>query len=106
MENAHRIQEGAYVVVRCHDAGVHAGKLLHYAGRECTLADARRLWRWIPADGSAFLSGVAVYGLATEDARLRVGATVKKMVLTEDCEILECSDEAARSISESPAWSP
>ena len=35
---------GAYVIVRCKDAGVHAGRLAAYNGREALLDEARRLW--------------------------------------------------------------
>ena len=83
-----------YVIVRCRDAGVHAGVLLAYEGRECLLADARRLWYWKPANGGAFLSGVAIYGL---DGASKVGEPVK-IHLTENCEIIACSAEAERSI--------
>lgn len=86
---------GKYVIVRCRDAGVHAGYLEAYAGREATLTDARRLWYWKPANGSAFLSGVAVDGL--NDAS-KVGKRVPRIILTEDCEIIECTAAAAASI--------
>lgn len=86
---------GKYVIVRCRDAGVHAGVLESYAGRRATLTEARRLWYWKPADGEAFLSGVAVDGL---DKTSKVGKPVPRIVLTEDCEIIECTEAAATSI--------
>jgi hypothetical protein len=86
---------GKYVVVRCSDAGVHAGVLESYNGRECVLTEARRLWYWKPADGAAFLSGVAVNGLGDES---KVGKPVSRIHLTEDCEIIECTAVAERSI--------
>ena len=33
-----------YVIVRCKDAGIHSGALESHNGRECVLAEARRLW--------------------------------------------------------------
>lgn len=42
---------GQYVIVRCRDAGVHAGVLESHQGRECVLTDSRRLWYWKPAKG-------------------------------------------------------
>ena len=89
---------GDYVVVRCRDAGVHAGVLESHHGRECVLTEARRLWKWVPAKG-AFLSGVAAYGLQHKESR--VGAPVR-IHLTENCEIIQCSDEAAKSIRSAP----
>ncbi len=89
---------GKYVIVRCRDAGVHAGVLKKFSGRECELSEARRLWYWKPANKAAFLSGVATEGL---DAASKIGAPVD-IILTEDCEIIACSDTAAESIRAQP----
>ena len=85
---------GKYVIVRCRDAGVHAGFLESHNGRECVLNESRRLWYWKPAKNSKFLSGVAAFGLH-EDSK--IGAPVK-IHLTENCEIILCTGEAAKSI--------
>lgn len=85
---------GKYVVVRCRDAGVHAGVLESTHGRECVLNESRRLWYWKPANGAAFLSGVATEGLHKDS---KVGAPIR-VALTENCEIMECSTKAERSI--------
>lgn len=90
---------GQYVIVRCRDAGVHAGRLVSRDGRECQLSDARRLWYWKPANKAAFLSGVASEGL--DASASKVGAPVD-MLLTENCEIILCSEAAAKSIAECP----
>ena len=86
---------GRYVIVRCRDAGVHAGVLVSHAGRECVLIEARRLWYWRPANKAAFLSGVATEGLHADS---KIGATVERIHLTENCEIIACSDGATASI--------
>ena len=86
---------GQYVIVRCRDAGVHAGVLESHNGRECVLTEARRLWYWKPANGAAFLSGVAEDGL---DAKSKVGKPVSLIHLTENCEIILCSSVAESSI--------
>jgi hypothetical protein len=93
---------GKYVIVRCRDAGVHAGVLEAYIGRECVLNDARRLWYWKPANGGAFLSGVAVEGLHPDS---KIGAPIR-VHLTENCEIIECSNVATRSIKEAKTYAP
>ena len=86
---------GKYVIVRCHAAGVHAGVLVMTDGRSCVLAEARRLWRWrVPIGAPDFLSGVATHGLADD---CKIGAPVR-IALTENCEILECSAAAEKSI--------
>ena len=87
---------GKYVIVRCRDAGVHAGVLVSHNGRECVLSNSRRLWYWMPADGSAFLSGVAVYGLHSDST---VGVPVSRIHLTENCEIIECSTNAQETVT-------
>lgn len=86
---------GKYVIVRCHDAGVHAGVLKSYEGREALLQDSRRLWYWKPADGKKFLSGVAVSGLHGDS---KVGTRLDLLHLTETCEIILCTETAEKSI--------
>lgn len=93
---------GTYVIVRCRDAGVHAGVLESYDGRSCVLTDSRRLWRWrVPMGKSEFLSGVAVYGLADD---CKIGCAVDRIMLTENCEIIACTPEAKASIKEFATW--
>jgi len=85
---------GNYVVVRCREAGVHAGVLMAASGRSCVLSESRRLWYWKPTNGAAFLSGVATEGL---DSTSKVGAPVE-IELTENCEIICCTKKAEASI--------
>lgn len=92
---------GKYVIVRCRDAGVHAGVLESYNGRECVLNESRRLWYWKAAKG-AFLSGVAANGISKES---KIGAPIR-VHLTENCEIIECSDEAEKSIRGAKSYEP
>lgn len=90
---------GEYVIVRCRDAGVHAGTLESYVGREAVLTDARRLWYHRPAGTSSWYEGCALYGLSKDS---KVSATVSRMCLTETCDIVLCTETAARSIKEHP----
>ena len=90
---------GEYVIVRCRDAGVHAGTLESCSGREAVLIDSRRLWYWKPADNKSFLSGVAVAGLHKDS---KIGTTLPRLHLTETCEIILCTNEAADSIKKAP----
>lgn len=53
---------GDYVIVRCKDAGVHAGVLVAVEGDTLQLQSARRLWKWHAKSGVA-LSGLATSGL-------------------------------------------
>lgn len=86
---------GKYVIVRCRDAGVHAGVLESHNGRECVLLESRRLWYWKPADNQKYLSGVATAGL---DSTSKVGAPLPRLHLSENCEIIECTAKAEASI--------
>lgn len=90
---------GKYVIVRCRDAGIHAGVLKGNTDREAVLKDSRRLWYWKPADNKKFLSGVAVAGL---DSSSKLGATLPLLHLTETCEIILCSKAAEKSIRQIP----
>ena len=85
---------GQYVVVRCRDAGVHAGILESHRGRECVLTESRRLWRWVPKSGK-WLSAVANNGLSTDS---KVSEIVQRIHLTETCEIIGTTAEARKSV--------
>lgn len=90
-----------YVVVRCTQAGVHAGLLVHRDGQDVTLRESRRLWHWrVPMGAPAFLSGVAMKGL--DHGASKVGCTLAEIALTEACEVMQCSPEAEQSIRSAP----
>ena len=89
---------GEYVVVRCRDAGVHAGILIDYEGRTVHLEKSRRLWRWQAKQGIS-LSAIAEHGLDHAQSRVANEITV---VLSDACEIIATSEEAARSIKTAP----
>ena len=85
---------GEYVIVRCRDAGVHAGVLVSRQGRQCELRDSRRFWKWKTVNDDDFLSGLAKHGIH-EDSTL--GCPVN-IILTENCEIIRCTDASKMSI--------
>lgn len=93
---------GKYVVVRTSAAGVHAGKLVSHSDRQCELTESRRLWRWHALKG-VDLSGVAAHGI--DHAGSKIGATVD-IILTENCEIIACSEAAAETIAAAPTYEP
>lgn len=96
IQTANQVLIGEYIIVRCRDAGVHAGFLKSYNGREAVLAESRRLWYWKPANGQKYLSGCATSGLHADS---KVGAPISLTVLTETCEIIACTDIAKLSIA-------
>lgn len=93
-----KLMIGEYVIVRCHDAGVHAGTLIDYEGRTVSLSHARRLWRWQCSRGIS-LSAVATHGLDHSKSRVADEITV---VLADACEIIATSEEGKRSIQSAP----
>ena len=86
---------GKYVLVRCRDAGVHSGVLEATDGRACVLTEARRLWYWKVKGSGDFLNAIALAGVHPDS---KLSAPVARIHLTENCEILQCSDEAERVI--------
>jgi len=86
---------GKYVIVRCRDAGVHSGVLEATDGRACVLTEARRLWFWKVKGSGDFLNAIALSGVHPDS---KLSAPIERMQLTENCEILQCSDEAERVI--------
>ena len=95
---------GKFVIARGTQAGVHAGVLVSRDGGQCELSNARRLWRWrVKANAGITLSDVAAHGLDKKDSRVGVAANV---LLTEICEYVECSQEAAENIARFPIYEP
>jgi len=93
---------GDYVIVRCRDAGVHAGTLVDYQDRNVTLKDSRRLWYWVCAEKKHSLSGVAQVGIVQSKSKIPV--VVSTLILSDACEILETTEAAKKSIIEAPCY--
>ena len=53
---------GQYCIVRCRDAGVHAGVVSAFDGQVLTLVESRRLWRWKAAHEHT-CTGIARHGI-------------------------------------------
>jgi hypothetical protein len=91
---------GQFVLVRTYSAGVHMGILASQNGKEITLTDARRLWRW---RGANSLSEVSQKGVAQEWTR--ISEAVPLIALTEAVEIIPCSATARETLVTS-RWAP
>lgn len=89
------------VIVRTYSAGVFLGKIHQRSGKEVVLFNARRLWYW---SGAASLSQMAMEGVKNPE-KCKFPCSVPEVILTEVIEILACTDEAAKSLSEVPVWS-
>lgn len=88
-----------YCIVRCRNAGVHAGYVKSREGGVLTLVDSRRLWRW----WSKFtLSGLAMTGvLKGKEEECRFACILPELQLTESdvCEVIPCTEKAFVSIT-------
>ena len=85
-----------YCVIRTYSAGVHAGYVKERNGKEVTLVQARRLWKWA---GAFTLSEIALNGVGKPD-ECKFTVTVPEITLTEAIEIIPCTDKAYKSITE------
>lgn len=94
------IKKGDYVIVRTYSAGVFAGTLEDRTGRETTLTNARRFWRW---EGAASLSQLAASGTSAPD-RCCFPEPVSTVLLLETIEILATTEAAKASIESVPVW--
>lgn len=90
--------EGGYVIVRCRNAGVHAGYLIEAGETFVKLANSRRLWRW----WSKFtLSGLATDGpLESHIDKQKYACPLAELTLiTSDvCEIIPRTERARLGI--------
>ena len=89
-----------YVIVRCKDAGVHAGEYVKHTGREVVLKNSRRIWYW---KGAASLSEIAVHGCSCPK-ECKIALAVPSITLTEACEIIECLPAGEKFLREVIAW--
>lgn len=95
---------GKYVIVRgfycgCWAGTVEAIRFVDHRG-EVVLSQARRLFFWQSAK-SITLSGIAKYGISTDEEINKVAPAVER-VLLEACEVILATDEARRSIVAAP----
>lgn len=78
-----------HVLIRTYSAGVHYGVLVKREGKEVTLSDARRVWRW---RGANTLHELSLRGPSTDYSR--VSEPVAEILLTEAIEVIPCSPAA------------
>jgi len=93
-----------FAIVRCRNAGVHAGEVVSRKDGVLTLQKSRRLWRWWSA-GS--LSALAVEGpLKSKISEQKYAVMLPLLYLTESdvCEVIPCSVSAKNAILAIPEW--
>ena len=99
------LSDDNYVIVRCRNAGVHAGTLVSRKDGIVRLENSRRLWRW----WSKFtLSGLATEGpLSSKMKQQKYACVLPLLDLTESdvCEVIPCTAEARDAIRAVPEHS-
>jgi hypothetical protein len=90
-----------YIIVRTQSAGVFAGILVKREGREVTLRNARRLWKW---SGAASLSQLCMEGVSRPKDCM-FPCEVNEVLLLEAIEILPVTEKAKKSIASVENWS-
>lgn len=91
---------GKKVVVRGDRSGVFFGTLAARNGREVKLTDVRRLWYW---DGAASDFQLAAEGVKNP-GNCNFTMTISEIVLLDAIEVLICTPEAVKSLSEVSVW--
>lgn len=94
------LQDNRYVIVRTYSAGVFAGNLYSKKDKEVILHNARRLWKW---SGAASLSQLAMEGVKDPN-NCKFPCEVNSICLLETIEIIDCTDNAKKSIKSVPEW--
>ena len=89
-----------YQVVRTYSAGVFAGYIESRKGQEVVMRGARRLWYW---KGASSLSQLAREGVKCPD-ECKFPCEVDRVELLQVIEILDCTEEARKSIERVPVW--
>lgn len=89
-----------YCMVRTYSAGVFAGYIESREGKEATLRNARRIWRWA---GAASLSQLATDG-TSDPNNCKFPIPVDRVILTEVIEIIPITEKAKESIEGVPVW--
>lgn len=94
-----RVDGLQYCIVRCRDAGVHAGYVASRNGREVKILKSRRLWRW----HGRTLSGLALEGTTNKDL-CKYAPEIPEIEVLDACEIIPCTEAGKRSIQEMKEW--
>lgn len=91
---------GKYVIVRGDRSGVFAGVLESQNGRQVTLRQVRRLWRW---NGATECLQIAMEGVKKpKDCRFTM--TADSVTLLDAIEIIPATEAAEANIRAVPVW--
>lgn len=88
------MEKGKFVIVRTFSAGVWAGNLENRDGKEVTLVNAIRIWKW---SGANTLSEIAMSGVGRPN-ECKFSKPVDEVLLLQAIEILSATKAAENSI--------
>ena len=88
-----------YCIIRCCNAGVHAGYVKERNGVEVTLLKTRRLWRW----WGKTLSGLSSEGTFAP-AKCKFSDEIAEIILLDACEVIPCTVKAMESLKGVSPW--
>lgn len=94
------MKDKKYQIVRTQSAGVFAGYIVSRDGQEVVMENARRIWYW---SGAASLSQLAMEG-TKNPTECKFPCEVNRIELLQVIEILDCTEEAEKSIKGVPIW--
>ena len=89
-----------YVMIRTCSAGVHCGYLKEKQGKEVTLVDSIRIWKWA---GAASLSQLSQEG-TNNPSGCKFGMPICEITLTEAIEVIKMTETAKQSIQNVESW--
>ena len=87
-------------MVRTYSAGVHCGYLKEREGKEGTLLESIRIWKWA---GAASLSQLAMEG-SNDQANCKFAMPVDSIILTEIIEVISMTETAKENIINVAPW--
>lgn len=99
-EQADKLDDMEYVIVRCDRSGVFAGYLKERDKQEAELINARRLWFW---KGAASLSQLAMEGVSKPE-ECKFPIEVSKIYLIDVIEVIPATKKAQESIRGVKIW--
>ncbi len=87
-------------IIRANGAGVFFGEVIEENGNTIVAKDVRRIWEWV---GANTLSELAQQG-TTKPKECKITCKVDKIKIFNVVEILDVTEEAAKTIDEVKEW--
>lgn len=86
---------GKFCILRCHDAGVHAGIVEKVLPGDIVMKNSRRMYQW---HSKFTLSEAAIHGIDPEKSKIAEVVPLNFIRRSDACEIIPCSEVAKDTI--------